>query len=152
MRRSLMFLAVAALVGVAACSGGTPTTPTTPTAVPSAAPAASAAAPSVAVPSAAPPSAAPPSAAPSAAGGGRQEVSIKNFAFSPPTVTVKIGDKVAWTNGDETAHTVTFDDASVAGSGNLNPGTTFESTFATAGSFSYHCKIHPGMKGTVNVS
>lgn len=131
MRSQFIVLAASALLAVAACSGSSAT----------------------AAPTAAP-SAAAPSAAASSGGApaGATAVAIKNFTFNPATVDVKAGAKVTWTNGDDTAHTVTFDDTTVGGSGNLNSGTTFDLTFPTAGSFAYHCKIHPSMKGTVTVS
>ncbi|HKW13623.1 MAG TPA: plastocyanin/azurin family copper-binding protein [Candidatus Krumholzibacteria bacterium] len=37
-------------------------------------------------------------------------------------------------------------------SGNIAPGASFSHTFATAGSFAYHCNFHSVMKGTVTVS
>ena len=37
-------------------------------------------------------------------------VEIRGFAFSPDTVSVKAGDTVAWTNGDDAAHTATTTD------------------------------------------
>ena len=79
-------------------------------------------------------------------------MAIKNFAFSPASLDAKVGDKVTWTNGDDTAHTVTFDDTAVQGSGNVNQGSTFEFTFTKAGTFAYHCKIHPSMTAKVTVS
>jgi plastocyanin len=88
---------------------------------------------------------------PAAPAGGATDVAIKDFAFTPAATTVAAGGKVTWTNNDTTAHTVTFDDGS-ADSGNLAPGATFDHTFATAGSFAYHCTIHSQMKGTVTVS
>jgi len=78
--------------------------------------------------------------------------SIKGFAFSPDPIAVAVGGTVTWTNNDSTAHTVTFDDASVVSSSNLDPGATFSATFPKAGSYTYHCKIHPSMQGTVTVS
>jgi plastocyanin len=99
------------------------------------------------------PTAAPATAPPASSGGGAgQQVSIKNFAFAPATVTAKVGGDVSWTNGDSTAHTVTFDDTSITSSGNIEGGGAFVGTFAKAGSFTYHCAIHPAMKGTVTVS
>ena len=103
--------------------------------------------------SAAPTTAVSPAGSPaaSAAGGGASAaVDIKNFAFAPASASVATGGKITWTNGDTTAHTVTFDDGS-ADSGNLAPGATFDHTFATAGTFAYHCAIHSSMKGTVTV-
>lgn len=82
---------------------------------------------------------------------GGSAVEIKDTAFNPATITVKAGDKVTWTNNDSFAHTVTLDDNSVD-SGNLAGGATFDNTFATAGTFAYHCKIHSSMHGTVTVT
>ena len=100
-------------------------------------------------------SAAPPAATSQAASqapaGGATAVAIKDFAFDPATATVPTGSKVSWTNSDTTAHTVTFDDGS-GDSGNLAPGSTFDQTFATAGTFAYHCTIHSQMKGIVTVT
>jgi plastocyanin len=79
-----------------------------------------------------------------------ETVIIDNFAFSPATVTIQVGDTVTWSNMDDTAHTATADDASWD-SGNLAPGATFPHTFTQAGTFTYHCEIHPTMTGTVVV-
>lgn len=68
--------------------------------------------------------------------------------FLPTTMTVKRGVTVTWTNRDVTTHTVT---GSGWGSGDIAPGATYSRTFSTAGSFDYHCTIHPTMQGTVNV-
>ncbi|MPV87830.1 cupredoxin domain-containing protein [Georgenia ruanii] len=75
-------------------------------------------------------------------------VQIKNFAFAPASQTVAAGQTVTWTNDDSTDHTVTADDNSFD-SGRLAPGKTFTHTFATAGTYAYHCAIHPNMTGTV---
>lgn len=77
------------------------------------------------------------------------EVTIQNFAFSPDSVTISSGDTVKWTNMDSTAHTITGNDFS---SGNLNKGDSYENTFSKAGTYEYHCSIHPSMTGTVIVT
>ncbi|HEY2916191.1 MAG TPA: cupredoxin family copper-binding protein [Candidatus Limnocylindrales bacterium] len=87
----------------------------------------------------------------SGGGTGGNAVAIVDFAFNPTTITVKAGDTVTWTNTGSTAHTVTADDGSFD-SGNLNGGATFNHTFATAGTFTYHCSIHSSMKATVTVT
>ncbi len=80
-------------------------------------------------------------------------VEIKNFAFNPGTVTVKVGTKVTWTNNDSAPHTVTSDSGSPLNSKSiLSPGQSFSYTFTTAGTFPYHCTIHPTMKGQVVVT
>jgi plastocyanin len=75
---------------------------------------------------------------------------IKDFEFGPATVTVAVGGTVTWTNNGPSTHTVTADDGTFD-SGNLSTGKTFSQTFDTAGTFPYHCSIHPFMKATVIV-
>src|SRR5688500_3098286 len=79
------------------------------------------------------------------------DAAIANFAFSPNPVNVKVGDSVTCTNGDAADHPVTADDNS-CGSDSLTDGETFSHTFGQAGTFTYHCDIHPSMKGTVQVA
>ncbi len=80
-----------------------------------------------------------------------QSVAISGFSYSPASVTVSVGDTVTWTNSDAQAHTATADDASWD-TGNIGgSGGTGAVTFATAGTFPYHCNIHPQMTGTVTV-
>jgi predicted lipoprotein with Yx(FWY)xxD motif/plastocyanin len=76
-------------------------------------------------------------------------INIQNFAFSPISISVPIGAKVVWTNNDSIIHTVTSD--SGAFNGTVNIGTSFTFTFTQAGSFPYHCSIHPSMTGMVVV-
>ena len=84
------------------------------------------------------------------ASGGAQ-VALQNFAFSPASVTVKVGDTVTWTNKDSTGHTVASDDGTTFTSPTMATGATFSFTFTKAGTYAYHCSIHPNMKGTVVV-
>jgi plastocyanin len=86
-----------------------------------------------------------------AARAANSSVSIQNFSFQPQSVTINVGETVTWTMRDmNTQHTVTADDSSF-NSGNLSTNQTFAHTFGQAGSFSYHCNIHPSMTGTVVV-
>lgn len=75
---------------------------------------------------------------------------LANRAFSPDDVNVAVGETVTWTNTDSVAHTSTSD-ANAWNSGTVVPGGQFSFTFRSAGSFPYHCTIHPGMVGTVVV-
>jgi plastocyanin len=78
-------------------------------------------------------------------------VTIDNFAFSPATLKVKVGQKVSWTNKQQgVAHTVTADGGTFDHP--MPSGATFSFAFAKAGSFAYHCTIHPSMHGTIVVS
>jgi plastocyanin len=94
------------------------------------------------------PTTAPAANTPASAPAGTEvKVQIANFAFSPSTLEVKVGTTVTWTNAD----TVTSDDGSFA-SNDLNQGASFSFTFTTAGTYAYHCGVHPGMKATVTVT
>lgn len=88
-----------------------------------------------------------PAGSPAAAGG---SVTIKDLSFQPNALTVPVGSTVTWTNNDSTQHTVSADDGSFD-SGILQQGATFSQTFATAGTFAYHCNIHDTMTGTITV-
>jgi plastocyanin len=77
-------------------------------------------------------------------------VSIVNMSFSPASLTVTAGTTVTWTNNDNMTHTVTADDNSFD-SGNITIGTKFSKVFSTAGTYTYHCTIHPTMKGSIIV-
>jgi plastocyanin len=76
-------------------------------------------------------------------------VDIRDFAFHPGTLKVKRGNKVAFTNSSNVTHTATkggsFDTKGIG------PGKTKVVTFGKRGTFAYHCKIHPFMKGKVVV-
>lgn len=77
-------------------------------------------------------------------------VNIVNMSYSPATITVAAGTTVTWYNGDTMEHTVTADDGSFD-SGNIAVGAKFTRQFSTAGTYPYHCTIHPGMKATIVV-
>src|SRR5262245_20765173 len=81
-----------------------------------------------------------------------QSVNISTLAFAPASVTVPVGGSVTWTNNDAgIPHTVTADGGAFD-SGNMTTGATFSQTLNTAGSFPYHCTVHPQMTGTVTVT
>ena len=78
-------------------------------------------------------------------------VVIQNFAFSPNSLTVKVGTTVTWINQDSTTHTITSDNGAFQSSGDINSGSNYTFTFSKAGTYPYHCSIHPNMKGTIVV-
>jgi LPXTG-motif cell wall-anchored protein len=69
-------------------------------------------------------------------------VTIRDFSFGPSAVTVHVGDTGPT---DHTATGAGFD------TGILRKGQSGSHTFTSAGTFSYHCSLHPFMKGTVTV-
>jgi plastocyanin len=91
-------------------------------------------------------------ASPASAGPGNTST-IKNFAFDPSALTVKAGTAVTWTNLDGAPHTIVSDTGSPApfSSDTLQTGASYAFTFTQAGTYTYHCSIHPSMKGTIFV-
>lgn len=81
---------------------------------------------------------------------GANEVWIQGMAFDPSTITVTTGTTITWTNKDAIGHSVTSDNG-VFDSGILNPDETFSYIFNTAGTFTYHCKVHSSMTASVIV-
>ena len=77
-------------------------------------------------------------------------VTIGNFTFKAPVVTVKAGTTVTWTNADDIPHTVVSKDG-VFKSRVLDTGDRFSFTFAKAGQFGYFCSLHPHMTGMIVV-
>ena len=78
------------------------------------------------------------------------KVEIVNFAYDPDPVRVQTGGKVIWQNMDSVPHTATADDGSFD-TGALEEGKLKSETFKQAGTYAYHCEIHPEMHGTVEV-
>jgi plastocyanin len=71
-------------------------------------------------------------------------------AYNPSPITVAHGTAVTWVNNDTIAHTSTGD-GGAWDSGLVAPGSSFSFTFSSAGTFTYHCAVHPNMVGTVTV-
>ncbi len=74
-------------------------------------------------------------------------ISIRDFKFAPRTLTVGHGADIKVTNSDSAPHTVTADDGHSFDSGTVATGDSATIRVAQAGRFSYHCTIHPFMKG-----
>jgi plastocyanin len=77
-------------------------------------------------------------------------VNIHDHTFDPAQLNIAPGTTVTWTNGDTEAHTVTADDG-LFDSGVLEPGQSYSTWLGGSGTVSYHCDIHPDMKGSVVV-
>jgi plastocyanin len=80
-------------------------------------------------------------------------VQMTHMLFTPSQISVRVGGTVTWANNDNTAHTVIDDLSAVGGphSGDIQPGSSYSFTFNKAGSYQYHCSIHPSMRGTIVV-
>ena len=86
--------------------------------------------------------------------GATVNVSVINFAFSPPTNNINPGDTVVWTwVPGANFHNVTSTDTPQAwpASATLNGPATFSVTFPKAGNFPYECTVHL-FKGLINVA
>jgi plastocyanin len=79
---------------------------------------------------------------------GGTTITEDNFAFSPATATVKVGDTVTFTNNDSAPHNVQIDGKEL---GSQGQGESKTWTASKAGAFPYTCIIHPSMTGEITV-
>jgi plastocyanin len=83
---------------------------------------------------------------------GTNEVFMQNSAFTPPNLNVAVGTTVKWINKDNLTHNVISQNPNEPfNSGNMNLNAEFIHTFNEAGTFNYHCSLHPGMTGVITV-
>jgi len=78
------------------------------------------------------------------------QVQIKDFAFAPKETTVPVGTTLTWTNKDSEPHTVMTTDKAIASKA-LDTDNQYAFTFNLAGTYTYHCSLHPYMTATVVV-
>jgi plastocyanin len=79
------------------------------------------------------------------------DINVLFQEFAPSAPDVLPGEAVTWSNISERTHTVTADDGSFD-SGDLTSGATFAVTAPAApGMYMYHCRIHAGMTGELDV-
>ena len=89
-------------------------------------------------------------------------IAIQDYAYAPNVITISVGTKVNWLNNGPSSHSVTsdstgFDSGALAGPkpnpyGGMTNGALFQMTFNTAGTYTYHCTVHPYMKGAIVVT
>ncbi len=75
---------------------------------------------------------------------------IKDTTFEKPKVEVKAGETVLWRNEDDRDHEVVGDKREFR-SGTIKPGKSWSRRFEEAGTFNYHCALHPRARGTITV-
>ena len=89
--------------------------------------------------------------------GQRQIVLLDREPFySPPSISLQIGQAVKWQNQSMQPHTITHDGCSLGGkcafhSGHLHPGEEFSVRDLMPGIYPYHCNIHPFMRAVIVV-
>src|SRR6476659_505451 len=92
-------------------------------------------------------------------GHGPPTIYIADLKYQPDQLTIFVGDSIVWVwNGPDTNHSVTADpgqamqfDSDPGGSPSHAIGDGFSVTFDKAGTFTYACRVHSFMKGTITV-
>jgi plastocyanin len=119
---------VAAAVLIAACGGGGPTSSPAIVGDPTA----------------------PPCSEPAAGTVADVDASVGGNEWG--AVSAGVGDVITWTNSDAVPHKVGLDDGSCTMTANITGDAPQSLIFNVAGSYPFHCTIHPGMKGTIVIS
>ena len=84
-------------------------------------------------------------------GAKKNQIVIKDFHFTPQTLTVKSGEKITWINRDEEPHTVVSVEKQFKKSAPLDTDQEFIITAGVPGTYTYFCSVHPKMTGTIVV-
>ena len=84
------------------------------------------------------------------AAGQSHVVVVENVQFSPPSLTVKSGERITWVNKDLFPHTVTAD-AKAFDSKAIAPNAAWTWVAGKPGTYTYVCTFHPTMKATITV-
>ncbi|QGM97786.1 plastocyanin/azurin family copper-binding protein [Methylocystis parvus] len=83
------------------------------------------------------------------------QINIEHYAFGPPELTVKAGEKVSFVNNDQIPHSVVVqapNGETFRSKEQLDEGEAFNVVFSTAGEAAYFCDLHPGMRGKITVT
>ena len=86
----------------------------------------------------------------SAAPADSAQIVIKDFMFTPMSLTVKAGATVTWANKDDEPHNV-VSDTGLFRSGAVDTDETFSFKFDKPGTYHFTCSIHPRMVETIIV-
>ena len=78
-------------------------------------------------------------------------VDIRNFAFSPPQLSVPAGSRIVWTNRDDEPHVVVSTSGAFKASPALDTNDSFAVVLDKPGTYAYFCGIHPMMVGKIVV-
>jgi plastocyanin len=82
---------------------------------------------------------------------GNEKIDISDFAYSPASVTVKLGTTITFMNEESVEHTATSDTEGAFDTGTLHKGQAAHFKLNKVGIYSYHCSFHPFMHGTIKV-
>jgi len=75
-----------------------------------------------------------------------------NMSFNPPSATMTVGQTVAWVNADSITHDPVQDGGAWDAGAIAGGATSTPLKMASAGTFPYHCSIHPSMVGVLTVN
>jgi len=76
-------------------------------------------------------------------------ITIKDSSFSPAILTVATGSSITFVNDTDFEHSIVSDDSATILSGSIAHKTSFFFKKDTIGTFTYHCGLHPTVKGTI---
>ena len=79
-----------------------------------------------------------------------EPIKVTAWGYEPKTLTVNVGDKVAFFNSGKIAHTTTASNGAFD-TGLIHHNETAVVTMKKPGTFHYFCQPHPWMKGTIIV-
>ncbi len=79
-------------------------------------------------------------------------VELLDDVASTDVVEVEAGSAVTWANVGSTTHRLVSDVATATVTDEVRPGKSETITYARAGTYAFHCSIHPTVRGRVEVT
>ena len=76
---------------------------------------------------------------------------MNKMIFKMLFIIITANTTITWMNKDGVAHTVTSN-TGIFDSGTINTNGIYSHLFSTAGSYPYHCSLHPSMTANITVN
>lgn len=76
---------------------------------------------------------------------------VADFTWSSP-VEAKVGEVITWKNSDTAPHGVQTDEAGCKMNGSIAANASRSLVFNEAGTFTFFCFVHSGMKGSITIT
>lgn len=78
-------------------------------------------------------------------------IRILDSSYSPSQLTVALGSSITFANVSSLTHTIVSDDSAFIVSPAILPSSSYYFKKDTLGTFSYHCREHPNVRGTITI-
>lgn len=83
------------------------------------------------------------------------KIVIEHYAFGPPALSVKVGERIEFINNDQIPHSIVLEGPNgetFRSKEQLDEGESFGVVLSAPGEAVYYCGVHSGMQGKITVT